>query len=244
MEVPRPAPRVCLSAREYITTLEYLRAKKELQLSEQDARKTADTVSTGCTGASQRFIETHELLLQTEMSGRVAYDYGVKMALASPETAATFQNIFKEAYVRDMLDLDADLALKLAFDLADNFTGSYQHLAKDFHELAKFCLDQRGPGFALRDCAELIRRLARLSEKTQESVHETFQRAFGYLTDQATANLGTRDALHVLEQVLPYGAGGWENFRQAFEYSTRKEGLGLSVADGVKFSLGLVKRTR
>lgn len=57
-----PKAKECLAYREYVTTLRYLRAKKDFAFKENDARKLADEVSLGCTNAGKRFIKIVDIL--------------------------------------------------------------------------------------------------------------------------------------------------------------------------------------
>src|SRR4051794_21970772 len=55
----------CTTTREYITSLEYLRSRKESAMADTDAQKVARQVAKGCTGAAGRFIRISTLLQTT-----------------------------------------------------------------------------------------------------------------------------------------------------------------------------------
>src|SRR4051812_28021482 len=70
--VPAPKELHCLTTREYVTTLEFLRDSKEFQLPEKDARALATRVSDGCTGAALRFIKVTRLLTKAGVGSKDA----------------------------------------------------------------------------------------------------------------------------------------------------------------------------
>ena len=70
----------CTSAREYVTTLEYLRAHQELGVNESQARKIADQVSRGCSGSAKRFVSVLELLIKSHIAGRNALESAVALS--------------------------------------------------------------------------------------------------------------------------------------------------------------------
>lgn len=235
---------VCKSTREYVTTLEYLREKKAFSLSEAQAREIAEKVSNGCTDASKRFVETTELLVKAEMDSRKVFEYSIKMALTTNESSQTFQKIFKEAFVQELLDLDLMTALETTFGLSHDFTGNYSDLSNDFNYLVRFCVDQKSLGLPLKDCAAFATRIARLGSVVKAPVSPTFKKGFDYLTRPEKANLPTVDTLKTLEKILPYGAQGLENFMQGFDYATSEKGLAMPVRDGIEFALKLTKKTK
>lgn len=235
---------VCKSSREYITTLEYLRDKKAFALSEAQSREIAQKVSGGCTDASKRFIETTELLVKAEMDSRKVFDYSLKMALTSNEASQTFQKIFKEAFVQDLLDLDLLVALDTAYQLSHDFSGSYSDLSNDFNFLVRFCVDQKSLGLPLKECAQFATRIARIGSEIKAPVSETFRKGFEFLVRPEKSNLPTVDALRTLERILPFGAQGLENFTQAYDYATSEKGLAMPVKQGVDFALLLTTKTK
>ncbi len=241
---PQPATDlICKSSREYITTLEYLRDKKAFALSETQSREIAQKVSGGCTDASKRFIETTELLIKAEMDSRKVFDYSLKMALTSNEASLTFQKVFKESFVQDLLDLDLLVALETAYQLSHDFSGSYSDLSNDFNFLVRFCVDQKSLGLPLKECAGFATRIARIGSQIKSPVSDNFRKGFDFLTRPDKVNLPTVDALKTLEKILPFGAQGLENFTQAYEYATSEKGLAMPIKQGIDFSLVLVAKT-
>jgi hypothetical protein len=234
----------CKSSREFITTLEYLRTKKEYELSEVQAQDVAQKVSSGCTDASKRFIQTTELLLKAEMNANKAFEYGIKFSQQSNESHQTFQKIFKESFVQDLLDLDLMTALETAYNLSMNFNGNYQDLSNDFNYLVRFCVEQKNLGLPLKECAQYATRLARIGGDIEMPIAMTFKRGFDYLGKPEKANLPTADILKVIEKILPYGQVGLENFQQAFDYAIDPKGLGLGIKDAIQFSLALAAKTK
>ena len=239
-----PTDLVCKSSREYITTLEYLRDKKAFALSEAQSKEMALKVSGGCTDASKRFIETTDLLVKAEMDSRKVFDYSLKMALASNEASQTFQKVFKESFVQDLLDLDLFVALDTAYQLSFDFSGNYSDLSNDFNYLVRFCVDQKSLGLPIKECAQFATRIARIGSQIRSPVSETFRKGFEFLTRPDKSNLPTVDALKTLERILPFGGQGLENFTQAYDYATSEKGLALPIKQGIEFALVLTSKTK
>ncbi len=245
-QTPQPpaSDLVCKSSREFITTLEYLRDKKEFALTEVQSREFALKVAGGCTDASKRFIETTELLVKAEMDSRKVFDYSLKMALASNEVSQTFQKVFKESFVQDLLDLDLMVALETAYQLSSDFSGNYADLSNDFNYLVRFCVDQKSLGLPIKECAQFATRIARIGSQIKAPVRESFRAGFDFLTRPEKANLPTVEALKTIERVLPYGAQGVENFKQAYDYATSEKGLAMPIKQGIEFAVGLSVKTK
>src|SRR5690349_12308650 len=77
----------CTFAREYITTLEYLRAHKDYAIPEAEARKLAQKVSEGCTGAAQRFIKVLDALSHAGVSANDSIQTGIEISTRTDTVA-------------------------------------------------------------------------------------------------------------------------------------------------------------
>ncbi|MGK0367449.1 MAG: hypothetical protein ACI9QD_000584, partial [Thermoproteota archaeon] len=71
----------CKVLREYATTLQFLRGHKAFGIKESEARKVADRVSHGCTGASKRFIQITNILLRAGLGAKESIEHGIKFAI-------------------------------------------------------------------------------------------------------------------------------------------------------------------
>src|SRR5690606_17686225 len=80
----------CQSSREYVTTLEYLRAQKSLGLDETKMREIALHVSAGCTGAAKRFTKAYEILVKAEASATTSLEIAKELAQKPEIYAQTF----------------------------------------------------------------------------------------------------------------------------------------------------------
>jgi hypothetical protein len=235
---------VCKSSREFITTLGYLREKKEFALNEKQAQEISHKVAQGCSDASKRFIETTELLVKAELDAKKAMEYGLKNAASTNAATDAFTRVFKESFVTELLDLDLNAALETAYTLSSDFSGSYSDLSNDFNFLVRFCVEQKSLGLPLKDCATYAARLTKLGGTIKSPVAKSFQRGYDFLTRPEKANLATQDALKTLERILPFGEQGLDNFIQAFDYAISEKGLSLSVRDAIEFSLRLASLTK
>ena len=148
-------PGVCSSTREYVTTLEYLRKKNELKVSDPDARKIADRVSRGCTDAAERFIRVMDLLLRAQVSGKDALAQAETLALRPREVAEGFISAFRIAYSSERLDLRMQAALDLARALSLDFSGDASTAEKDFRDVIELCTSSAGFPLNKENCAAL-----------------------------------------------------------------------------------------
>ena len=127
------APRQdCSSAREFVTTLEYLRSKSEWALEEKTNQSLAHQVSMGCSGAAARFVRATEFLLKAEIPSTQAVQLGKDLALRSEAYVETFIGTFRIAYEEESLDLPVQSALTVARSLSMDFQGPVARALQDF----------------------------------------------------------------------------------------------------------------
>lgn len=240
LAAPEPlAFRPCPASREYITALEYLRSNKDLRLPEPEARKFADAISKGCTGAAERFIRVSGLLTRAGFSGREAAETGKRFAVGTAAEVDTFVSVFKRAFAEEYLDLDLGDSLKMALALAKEFAGDQPQVRADFERLLEFCSEDKTLGLPKPKCGEFASRIAAKGEPWNGGVARPFIRGFEYFTSSKGPSLITGEALKLSELLLAAGPGAYENFTQAYAYATSESGLGLGRQDAIGFARDL-----
>lgn len=237
------ATKTCLSSREYITTLEYLRAQKDFALTEDSSRSMANKVSEGCSGASKRFIQVTDILVKVGIPSNKAVETGLKFALQDDESTGAFLTVFKGAFVEELLDLDAHHALKLAMDLSHAFKGNRKNAVTEFNKLVEFCVDKKSLDLPLMECGKVAGRVIKAAEGFEYKMGETFIEMYHYLTKQNGANLTTPQALEIAEFVVKHGPEAQKNFKSSYEYGISTKGLGMTGPEALNFARTMTARS-
>lgn len=233
----------CMPTREYVTTFNYIEDHKDYAINAKDARKIADSVSKGCTGAAERFIKVTGLLSHAAIDTQTAMKKGVELALSTDAITKNFIVIFKNTYSEDALDLNVNESLKIATELSIDFKGNPKSIREDFKDLVEFCASAQELDLPKQKCAQMAYRISKLGEKFEGSVSDEFLNLFEYLSDTDGPNLTTFDALAVAEQALQYGPAAKENFIDAYKYAISDSGLHLTRPESVKFAKLMASRS-
>lgn len=234
----------CLSTREFITTLNFLRKHTEFAIKEKDAVYVADQVSQGCTGAAKRFIQVTNLLTKAKLATKQAIETALKFALASPAETKTFIIIFKEAFLKKYLDLDLMTSVNLAVSLSIDSKGDAKKYKKDFQRLVEFCISTENLDLPKPRCAQMSSRITKLGKDYKKGSSEPFIELYRFLisTDDGPS-LPTFDALKVAEEVIGHGPAARKNFRQAYKYATSESGLDFDKSRAIKFARKMASRS-
>jgi hypothetical protein len=229
----------CTTAREYITTLEFLRDRKELALPEADARKVAHEASKGCTGAAQRMIKVSVVLSQAGLGSPDAIKRGLSYAKRTDQEAETFVTIFRRAYSKDAMDLDLRASIKMAEDLSREFEGDTLAVRDDFERLLDFCSGSDQLGLPKPSCGTFAARLAKQGQKWSGGISVPYIQAFEFATSKKGPSLATAKAIEIANQLAVAGPGSTENFIAAYKYAVAPKGLALAENAALKFALGI-----
>jgi len=234
---PTPAASSCTTTREYVTTLEFIRSRKDIGIPENAARDTALKVAKGCSGAANRFIKVTGVLLQAEASPSDALHAGVTFAEKTDSAAETFLAIFKSAFLADALDLDLRNALKLAQSITAEFDGSMDALNKDFHAILHFCTSTKDLGLPKPQCGDFTAKVLRSGKAWPRGLSTAFLESMTLLRNPKGPNLTTGKALEITQQLLVAGPGSVQNFVDAFRYAGSPKGLDLERGKALEFAL-------
>ncbi|MBL7663665.1 MAG: hypothetical protein JNM93_00920 [Bacteriovoracaceae bacterium] len=232
----------CSSAKEFITTLEYLRSRNEFQLDSSQALKVSEKVATACTGAAQKFVDVVNLLTKLTVDSKSAVETAVMLSAQERGVVDNYLTIFKYAFVEDGLDLDLMNSLSMAKSLSVEFKGEQKKARDDFLELVKFCTHMKTLNLPLGSCAQTAAKVTRMGEKFKNSVASPFKDLFHFLTEaEAGPKLSKLEGLKFAEEMMGFGPMAEDNFVQAYKYAISKDGLGFSQVHALAFAKNLAK---
>jgi hypothetical protein len=226
----------CTFTREYITTLEYLRKQKMFSIPEPAARKIAQTVSKGCTGAAQRFIKVTSVLRHAELLAKDSIQIGTDFSSRTDIEADSFVAVFLKAYLADFLDLDVHASIQMAKSLSSEFRGDILTVRNDFEKLVEFCVSTKNLALPKPQCGQFAVRIAQKGEKITGGISSSYIQGFRFLTSEAGPNLTTAQALILAEKLIGNSQNSVENFIQAFKYGISSDGLGVGTQDAILFA--------
>lgn len=233
----------CLSSREYITAVNFLRKSKEFKLDEKQIRSIADQVSMGCSEASKRFIMITNLLVKSSLDSKSALEIAIKFASKTEEEVRTFIYIFKRSYLKNFLDLDIRTSVNVAMTLSDKFDGDQKNSQETFNEILRLCRSRNGLDMPNKKCAELAANVAKKGEKFKESVGKKFVHLFEYLIQTSGPNLPSFEAVKIAEELIAYGPMAYKNFYHGYKFALSKKGLNLSRNQSIEFGKKMAKRS-
>lgn len=242
-ELPVEAPEECLTTREFITALEFIRANEDYRLKEPEATELALKISDGCTGSASRFIRVAKLLLKSGLNRKNTTEWSLKFALDQDARTEAFMSAFKRAYLEEFLDLDISTALKIAAAVSLEFAGDLKRVREDFEKLVDFCSASK-KGFPLPNvkCGEFAASIAKKGMPWEGGISAPFLRVYEFLLTEDGPALTTADAFRTADAVVTAGPKAPENFIQAFRYASSTSGLSLPQKDAVHFAEKLAIR--
>jgi hypothetical protein len=236
-----PRPPSCTTAREYVTTLEFLRDRKDVSgtvaVNDTQAREIARTVSDGCTGAAQRFIRVSSVLTKAGLGAKDALRKGVEFAARTDMETETFVTVFRKSFFKEELDLDLLTSLRTAESLTREFEGDTLAVRDDFDRLVSFCAGSKSLNLPTPQCAGFAARVAKLGARWSGGVAAPFVRSYEYLTSESGPHFGSGQALQIAEKLIAGGPDAPDNFITAYKYAVNQKGLGLGDGAAVQFAM-------
>lgn len=230
------AERGCTTTREYVTTLEFLRHRREFDVSEQQAQLIAKEVSQGCTGAARRFILVSSALSQAGLTSQDAFKAGIEFSIRTDSDADAFVTVFQKAYLEDALDLDVGSAMKLARQLSSEFDGDTVAAREDFEKLVSYCVSAKHLDLPRPQCAIHAVRLVKLGQGWGGGIAAPFIQAFEFLRSDSGPELSTADAFPLAEKLVSATPDSVENFISGYKYAVSKHGLDLPREQAIEFA--------
>ncbi len=234
----------CHSTREFVTTIGFLRDKKDFGLKEPAIYKIADKVSKGCSGASQRFINVTKLLTKVGVDSKSSIENALKFAEKENDFTKAFIEIFRQTYDSKNLDLDALNSLKISLALSVEFKGSIDKAVDDFKRLVEFCKSSNEIDLPLPKCSNLATTVTRLGQDFEEPISKPFIKLVRFL--QESKKGPQKSKMHVLKiakEVIANGPLSQKNFEEAYRYAISEKGLGYTQPKAINFAKLMAKRS-
>ncbi len=234
----------CPTAKEFITTMEYLRDRPTLGLSEQEIRKVSTDVAAGCAGAAERFTEAFETLSKTEAGPRGSLQLAQELAKKSNSYTRAFIEIFKKSYLAEDLDLDYLTSLKMARSLSVDYSGDPDIAVDDFLRLVKFCSSDKWVGLSKPQCGVIAGRVVKSAEAFKKPIAPIFEKTFEFVVSEKGPTPNLVHALKIAEDIVAIGPEAADNFIMAYRYALSDAGLALTAAESLKFAKTLAANAK
>jgi len=231
----------CDSWREYITSYRYLLDKKAIVFTKDQASQTAFQVARGCNGAAGRFIRVFDLLINAKISIQQSSEIAQEIALADNDSAESFAEIFKTAYLEKYLDLSLYNAINLARSLSTKVASGSRQAQNDFSKMVEFCLSAKGLALPKADCAQLALEISSMGQDVQgKSVADGYLEVLAFLRDSSDGpRLATFEAMEVSKELIAISAEAGRNFIPSYKFARDKDQLGLDRASAIRFAKNL-----
>lgn len=244
VQTPEQIP--CETYREYITTFSYLLDRKDASFTKDQASRQAFRVAAGCTGAAKRFIQVFELLSKSKLAAPEALNLAETMAVAKDESAATFTEVFRTAFLGKYLDLSLVASIELARSIALDPAGGSRLAHKEFEKLVDFCLDKKGLGLSKPECAQLSAEVLSFdSQAKTKNIGSAFISFLEFLrADQDGPQLTTVEALKLSKSLMRNHVASAKNFIPAYKFAKDKQKLALTRDGAVAFAQKLASLSR
>ena len=238
------ATKECLSSREYITTMEFMKSNPEFQLKPDKMRWYADKVSTGCSGASSKFIKVARLLMGVGLDSGSSLKAGLEFIEIDKNVVTTFIKVFEKTYEEKFLNLDAATAMENSLRLTAGFKGNPDNAAEDFEKGALYCKNSEGLGLGYKDCSNLAMKVAIAGENFKEEVGEVFIKLYEFISqDENGPQLTVSESLKTASDLISNGPTTFKNFKTAFIYGMSKDGLDLPKKQALDLAIKLASRS-
>lgn len=232
----------CASAKEYITSFEYLREKLDLVGTEKKARQVASLVSAQCSGAADRFIRVAALLSSVGYLPELSVDLALEFAARSSANTETFQQVFKMSFLKNYLDLDLSSSLELALSLS-KLDGRQVLVEDEFSNTVRFCVENDGLGLSKPDCARFAQRIVGYGNGHNSSIFQAFTRAYDFIMSSDGPQQPMFLALQIAEKIVAIGPGAVENYILAYRYAMSERGLALVQSAAMSFAQTMAAQT-
>ena len=227
----------CLTTREFITTMEFLRSDDHFKMKDVEAQDTSFAVSAGCTGSAKRFIRIAKTLSMAGANRKSATDVALPFAKLTDEQTDAFVSAFKLSIAEDALDLDFQNSAKIALSISKDYSGDLKFARKDFEKIVELCTDTGRFAIPRKDCGPFAARIARSGAKWEKGAAEPFLETLEFLTSEKGPTLSGFQAVEWSEKITAQGPSSKENFKQAYQYAISSSGLKLNRSEAVEFAV-------
>ncbi|PIT99293.1 MAG: hypothetical protein COT74_09810 [Bdellovibrionales bacterium CG10_big_fil_rev_8_21_14_0_10_45_34] len=233
----------CSSSKEFVTTLEFLRSWDQTPLLDASSQNIALQVAEGCTGAAARFVRAFEMMAKVGVTPANSIPLAVKLSQKSDGYLHSFVTLFENAYSKERLDLDLWTSLRLAQRWSLDTAAPPEVISATYNQFVAFCLDSGEVEYSKPQCAEWSSKWLAVAEKFQRDVFGSFERLFHFLIDHQEAGFTLAKSLTLTHEVLSYHPDAEENFRTAYVYALKQDGLAGTKETAVNMGLKLAGLT-
>lgn len=237
------SPKECHSAKEYITTYNFLKSKKELALKEEDIQNISIEATLGCTDSAKRFIKVFETLSKAQVDSATSLNYAKIFSKRTNDAANSFTTVFKDSFLKDFLDLD----VKTSLDLANKIVPTNDKLTKivsdDFENITKFCKGSEGLELNGKNCANLALDIINASIKYEAKSYKNFKNNFDFLTDAKKVNLTSFEALKYAKEITSFGPKSFDNFKETYEFLMKDSSINTNPKLVLSRSVAVAKNS-
>ncbi|MAF89631.1 MAG: hypothetical protein CL674_00045 [Bdellovibrionaceae bacterium] len=235
----------CDSAKEYITTLEFLRhgAKGAGKAAEANNRKIAEEVSQNCDGAARRFIKV-VLLYQKLNVGMVnAVPVAKQASGVEDERVDMYVSVLRDLYLKSGLDLSLQEAINVAEKYLEPSKVSAKKMKEEFEELTDFCRKDRGLAQTKYACAKLVHEILASMDTEEDEVADAFIDNYKYLRSSKLF-FTSYEALKLSRELIGHGPRAIESFHRALKYAMDEKGLNMPKPEALKFATRMAKNSK
>lgn len=213
----------CESTKEFISSVEYLRAQKFLTLPDNEILKTALLVSENCNGAAYRFSRILSTLVASGVDHEHARHFAVTYSREDNESADAFISLFQGLVLEKKFNLPFYQAFETAKFFAESAKGNKTELKKDFLGFLGFCFeDANGILLSLEQCRSLSFSYLKLHAEYPKGVFPEFKILYNFLRNEKETGLSISNALAITQTILHNGPGAQKNFIDSYRYGLNK----------------------
>ena len=222
----------CTSAREYVTTYNYLKENEKLKIGKTEARNLAYEVSQGCRGAAQRFITVTNLLLAVRLDGKNAVKIALEAAASGYDEGEAFVTVFRYSYLKKHLDMSLVAATETARMFSVEFAGDARIAESDFKKLTEYCMDPKRLNLVRPTCVRTAVDITKLVAVFNTSVAEPFIKGVDFLLDaEKGPGFNKQEAVKVASQLVKVSPYAVKNYIDTYRFAQAKSGHALTKKD-------------
>lgn len=233
----------CHSAKEYITTYNFLKENKVVSLKSGDIQKIANEVSNGCKHSAKRFIKIYSVLTRSGLEASNAIGLATQFSLKTDEHSKTFLTLFSESFLEKYLDLNIKDAVNISKKLALDLDGDITKIKNDFQKTVSFCIDDKEINLTGPKCADIATKVVTSGAKYNVELAPIFLKMFKYATSKEGTNLATYQAINLSLELIKNGPYALKNFKDGFEFAREKKNLDLTNMKAIEFGKTMALRS-
>lgn len=227
----------CKSSKEFITTFNFLKNKKEFELDEKSMLSVAQKVSLGCNDSANRFIKILNNLLEAEVNSKKAIEIAIKVANEDNFYSENFLDIFKKLYVEKYFDLPVDKALQYTIELTPKMEKEPKKNLEDFNLLTSFCMGKNELDLTVEKCALFVKNTLISSKDFNNTIAKDAISFYDFLVkDDKGPHMKTMEALKTIEETVKYGPTSFANFQETFSFAMSPNGLSKDNSTALKLA--------